>query len=186
MLKYSDISLRAMVVDDKNMVRLWRNSDRVRLNMYSDHMISPEEHERWFLRALSDDSARYLICEIKGRPVGFVSLKNIDPQHGRCTWAFYMGETDVPRGAGAAMEFLSLCYAFEQLQIRKLCCEVFVFNASVIRLHEKFGFVQEGKLAKHFLKQGKYEDVVILAKFLDNWRETKNALKEKCFSMDEQ
>ena len=184
MLKYSDIHLRAMAGEDLEIIRQWRNSDRVRINMYSDHVISPEEHANWFNRAMRDNSARYLICEINNRPVGFVSFTNIVPMHNRCSWAFYLGETDVPRGAGAAMEFIALNYSFEELGIRKLCCEVFTFNAGVIKLHEKFGFIQEGKFVKHHVKNGNYEDIVTLALFKENWDEGKSTLKDKCFSKD--
>jgi len=184
MLRYSDFNLRRMAVEDKKRIFAWRNSERVRVNMYTDHIIGPEEHVRWFENALANENGRYLLLELKHRPVGFVSFTEIDRVHRRCTWAFYLGETDVPRGTGSAMEFLALCYAFEELEIRKLCCEVFVFNSAVIKLHEKFGFVQEGRFARHVFKNGKEEDIVRLAKFSDNWNVEKTILKARCFSVE--
>lgn len=182
MLNFSDVSLRKIAAEDSELIRQWRNSDRIRINMYNDHIISKEEHEYWFQRAQQENnSASYLVFEINHRAIGFVSFTNIDAMHDRCSWAFYLGETDVPRGAGAAMEFIALDYAFNQLGIRKLCCEVFSFNSGVIRLHEKFGFIQEGKFIKHFLKNGKYEDIVSLALFKECWDENSAKLKAKCF-----
>lgn len=182
MLKYEDFSIRPIDLMDKDRILEWRNSERVRSYMYSDHVISQEEHDAWFSRALADSSAVFLIFLHKENPVGFISFTNIDRTHGRCTWAFYLGEIDVPRGAGPAMEFFALDYAFTKLQIRKLCCEVFVFNASVIKLHEKFGFVHEGRFVEHHIKNGKYEDIVSLAKFGSAWETQREAFKARCFS----
>ena len=32
--------------------------------------------------------------------------------------------------------------------IGKLCCEVLAFNAAVVRLHKRFGFLEEGRLVR--------------------------------------
>ncbi|MDB5764023.1 MAG: GCN5-related N-acetyltransferase [Herminiimonas sp.] len=181
MLRHSDFSLRPLAPSDKEMILAWRNADRVRINMYNDRLITPEEHEGWFPQALVDKSARYMIFEWKCGPVGFVSFTGINHEHGRCIWAFYLGETDVPKGSGSAMEYFALTYAFEHLDIRKLSCEVFAFNTGVIKLHEKFGFVHEGRFVKHHLKNGAYEDIVRLAQFRENWEQRKASLKSRCF-----
>lgn len=149
--------------------------------MYSDHVISQQEHDTWYSHALVDTSASYLLFLHEERPIGFISFTNINSQHERCSWAFYLGETDVPRGAGSAMEFFALDYAFLTLKIRKLCCEVFTFNTGVIRLHEKFGFAHEGKFIEHYSKSGKYEDIVCLAKFGAMWPEDRETFKARCF-----
>jgi RimJ/RimL family protein N-acetyltransferase len=79
------------------------------------------------------------------------------------------------------MEFFALSYAFEVLGIRKLCCEVFLFNTNVIKLHEKFGFKKEGHFTKHYSKNDIYEDIVCLAKFKDNWSDEKELFKLRYF-----
>jgi RimJ/RimL family protein N-acetyltransferase len=79
------------------------------------------------------------------------------------------------------MEFFALDYAFLILKIRKLCCEVFTFNGGVIKLHEKFGFIQEGRFIEHYLKNGKYEDIVCLAKFGASWVEERGDFKNRLF-----
>ncbi|MCA9182379.1 MAG: UDP-4-amino-4,6-dideoxy-N-acetyl-beta-L-altrosamine N-acetyltransferase [Planctomycetales bacterium] len=181
MLKYQDCHLRAANLEDKARILRWRNSERVRKNMYTDHIITTAEHERWFQAALESESARYLIFEYLGRPIGFVSFTQIDRTHDRCTWAFYLGEEDVPRGAGSVMEFFALRFAFEGLQIRKLCCEVLSFNASVVKLHERFGFKVEGRFVQHFQRNGEFFDIVCLAKFRNSWDSDKRALRARCF-----
>lgn len=181
MIDYEACSIRLIEPNDKDRILQWRNSERVRCNMYSDHVISEDEHAAWYSRAIADTSASYFIFLHENRPIGFISFTNINHQHGRCSWAFYLGETDVPRGSGSAMEFFALDYAFLTLKIRKLCCEVFSFNAGVIRLHEKFGFSHEGKFIAQYAKSGKYEDIVCLAKFGATWPEEREKFKIRCF-----
>lgn len=80
-----------------------------------------------------------------------------------------MGEIDGPRGLGAIMEILAIDQMIEVHGIRKICCEVLVFNEAVIRMHKKFGFEEEGRFREHVLKGDKYEDVVRLALFTEAW-----------------
>lgn len=181
MLSYDSFSIRPIEINDKDLILQWRNSERVRCNMYNDYVIAQQEHDNWFSHALFDKSASYFIFLHEERPIGFISFTNINNLHGRAYWAFYLGETDVPRVSGSAMEFFALDYVFLILKIRKLCCEVFTFNGGVIKLHEKFGFVHEGKFIEHYLKNGKYEDIVCLAKFGASWVDERENFKNRLF-----
>lgn len=173
---YADCRLRRMAEEDRALVLSWRNQDRIRANMYSDHVIAADEHDRWFDRSLTDGSAVYLIFEYRDRPLGFVSFSGIDRTHGCASWAFYLGEADAPRGSGAAMELLALDEAFGSIGIRKLCCEVFAFNAGVVRLHERFGFAREGLFKSHYLKSDEPQDIVCMARFAQDWPADRAAL----------
>ena len=185
MLAVEKFSIRPLELSDKDCILRWRNSERVRSNMYTDHVISQEEHDSWFGRASADPTASFLMFLYEARPVGFISFTNIDRRHNRCTWAFYLGETAVPKGTGSAMEYFALDYAFTTLRIRKLCCEVFVFNAGVIKLHEKFGFVHEGRFIGHYMKNGAYQDIVCLAKFGHEWGQERELYRARCFGKSE-
>lgn len=176
-----DYGLRAIKGSDKARILNWRNSDRVRQNMYTDHVISPEEHEAWFDKAQQDKNVDYKIFEYQDRAIGLVGFTQVNRLHNTCYWAFYLGEVDVPAKAGAIMEFMALDYAFESLNIRKLCCEVFCFNEKVVKMHKKFGFRQEGLFVKHMLKKEHYEDVVSLAMFESDWADKRNEMSKLLF-----
>lgn len=176
-----DYRLRPVDDSDIKAILDWRNSDRVRKNMYTDHKISMHEHQEWFQKIKHDRSVDYKICEFRERAIGLVCFTQISDIHKRCYWGFYLGETDVPVKSGPIMEFFALNYAFERLNIRKICCEVFAFNASVIKLHKKFGFKEEGVFLKHVLKAGSYVDVVSLALFDENWTYKEQDIKKLLF-----
>ena len=181
MLELSEFSLRPVGRDDAARLLEWRNDERVRANMYSDHFISPDEHARWFAGMLENPRSDYRIGEHSGRPIGLVAFTDIDAASRRASWAFYLGERDVPAGSGAALEFLALEHAFGARQLRKLCCEVLAFNTRVVKLHQRFGFRQEGLLAAHRLKNGKFEDVVLLAMFDADWPPARERLRRTFF-----
>lgn len=176
MLQRDDCALRTMTREDATQVLSWRNQERIRENMYTDHVIGAEEHQVWVERAMSNERGRYLIFVWRGRMAGFVSITSIDVFQQRATWALYLGETDLPRGAGLAMEYLALEYSFETLGLNKLMCEVFAFNTPVIKLHGRFGFQQEALYKAHAIKNGAFVDVVGLAMFRDDWLESKARL----------
>jgi UDP-4-amino-4,6-dideoxy-N-acetyl-beta-L-altrosamine N-acetyltransferase len=181
MASREDFLLRPMAETDLSLVLEWRNSDRVRANMYTDDIIPLESHLNWFSGAKSDPKARYFVLEHKGTPVGVVNVVQIDQRNRKCYWGFYLGATDAPKQSGPAMEFLALEYMFDTLKMHKVCCEVFTFNDAVVKLHKKFGFTEEGVLVDHILKNDKYEDAVAMAIFKDAWDSLKATLEKICF-----
>jgi len=173
MLQPDDGKLRLMNVNDLEMVLEWRNSDRIRANMYNDHVISFDEHNAWFKRQKSGESSRYLVFELMGRPVGLVYFVDIDHKNSKAFWGFYLGYEDLPSGSGTLLGKLGVDYAFNCLGIKKLCGEAFAFNKSSIRFHKKLGFVEEGRLVRHVLKNGEFEDIVSFALFKEDWQKQK-------------
>lgn len=181
MASREDFTLRTMSENDLQLVLHWRNSERVRANMYTDHLISANEHQVWFSKTKNDSRSKYFVFEHNGMPVGVVNIVQIDDRNKKCYWGFYIGEAGAPKTSGPAMEFLALEYMFNILKMHKVCCEVFVFNEPVIKLHKKFGFVEEGTFVGHILKNNNYEDVVSLAIFNDTWDLLRQKLERICF-----
>ncbi|MCK5194369.1 MAG: UDP-4-amino-4,6-dideoxy-N-acetyl-beta-L-altrosamine N-acetyltransferase [Desulfobulbaceae bacterium] len=173
--------LRKMTEIDLEFVLSWRNSEWIRANMYTDHIISLDEHTAWFTRIKNDPHTHALICEKNETPIGVVNFVQIDKRNKKAFWGFYLGIENGPPGRGLIMEYLALEYAFDCLALRKLCCEVFSFNHTVIKLHKKFGFQEEGIFQRHVQKNNQYEDIVALALFKDEWLLKRDHMKKICF-----
>jgi len=169
MLKRAECNLRPIALNDLEKVLQWRNSERIRRNMFTDHEITLDEHKAWFAGLKQNNNSIYLVFEVINKPVGLVYFTDIDNTNGKSNWGFYLGEENLPDGSGTAMGILGLEYAFIQLKIRKLCSEVLEFNDASIRFHGKFGFVKEGRLIQHVLKNGTYQDVILFALFQSYW-----------------
>ena len=182
MLRYSECLLRPMEENDLVQILNWRNSERIREVMFSDHIITWEEHLRWSKNIFSGNAnVKVFIFEFKNRPLGSVSLNNIDLYNKRCNWGFYIGDEDAPKGSGLAMGFLALEYVFEKMHFNILCSEVLASNIISQKYHLKLGFRYEGCFKRHVYKKGKYEDVFCYGHFKEIWNVIKVKLFKKCF-----
>lgn len=165
-----DVRLRPLAAADSDRVRTWRNLPDIRRWMYTDHVISPEEHARWFPAALADPSRTYWIVELDGAPVGLANLADINPSQRRATWAYYLAEPSVRgRGVGAFVEYFVIEHVFGDLGLDKLWCEVLVENEAVWKMHEAFGFRREALFRRHAWKSGQPSDVVGLGLLASDW-----------------
>lgn len=165
------VALRRLRLDDITRVREWRNLPDVARYMYTDHHISEGEHARWFGDALDRPDRRYWIIELDGNSVGLANIVEISERHRRASWAFYLADPAVRgRGVGSFTERFMLRYAFEELGLHKLCCEVLGSNEAVVAMHQKFGFVIDGTLRQHIWKEDHFEDVVTLSMTEDEYR----------------
>ena len=165
-----------MTENDLPIVLAWRNCDRIRQMMYTNHFISLEEHLNWFAKASIRDNEKHLIFEYYDRPSGVVNVTDINRSHRRCNWGFYIGDEKAPRGSATVMGTLALEFMFESVAINKIVGEVFAFNEASLKYHLRLGFVEEGRLSQHIARNGKFEDIITLAHFADQWRATKQAL----------
>lgn len=178
------VTLRAVRPSDSATLLAWRNSPDVRAFMYTDHEISPQEHALWFDRALVDPRRRYWIIEVDGVGVGLANLYDMALAHGRASWAYYIADPAVRgRGVGAMAEFLVLEEAFGPLALSKLWCEVLKTNTGVIKLHKRFGFVEEARLRRHVVKGGDRVDVIGLGLLADDWAAARPAMVQRLTSL---
>jgi UDP-4-amino-4,6-dideoxy-N-acetyl-beta-L-altrosamine N-acetyltransferase len=141
--------LRDLHLNDLSLILEWRNSPKVRKNMYSQHEITIKEHLKWWEKYQKSEDCKYLIYENDSKPSGFVSFNSIDKIHKTAFWAFYSAPA-AQKGTGTKMEVLALDYCFSTLGLNKLYCEVLEFNKAVLGLHKKFGFVEEGFLEQQY------------------------------------
>lgn len=181
MIETSRTCFRGVEERDLELLLTWRNSERIRANMYTSHLITAVEHKAWFERLARDGDAFAFVFEDHGRPLGIVNLNHLDWRNKRCHWGFYLGETDAPPGSGTRMAYLALTQVFDVLMLNKVIGEAFSFNAASIAYHKKLGFAQEGHLAEHVLKDGSYLDILSFALLSRDWPRVKAELERKLF-----
>lgn len=173
-------TIRPLTAEDGPRVLAWRNDPAISAYMYNDHAITEAEHAAWLDRMLTLDDRRGYVIELDGGPVGAAFVTGIDPVHRHAMWAFYLADPAVRgRGVGAAVEVAVLRVAFEELGLHKLSCEVIDFNAAVVRMHQRFGFVEEGLFRAHVCKDGRWHDVHRLAMSADTWSASRDELLAK-------
>lgn len=176
-----DIELKKLTEVDLELVREWRNSEDVANYMYTDSHISSEDQVKWF-HQLNKETTRYWLITYDNRKLGLAYITGISKSLSSCYWGFYIGDSSV-RGAGigAKVEFNVLEYVFNDLDLNKLRCEVFVQNDRVIKMHEKFGFRREAYYREHCFKGREKLDVVGLAMLKNDWKVLRDFQKTRIY-----
>jgi UDP-4-amino-4,6-dideoxy-N-acetyl-beta-L-altrosamine N-acetyltransferase len=185
-LSYADFSARPVTIADAEMMLEWRNRDAVREGMFHSRKISIEDQIPWLQGRIDAPDSFYYIFQHKDRPMGVFGVYDIDTETGIGEWVFYMGPgaPDMPRGAGAAMEFLALDIFFGTHKLRRLIGRTLKTNARVWRMHERFGFTVEGCLREHILKDGEYIDLIYVGMFAREWQEKRTEQYQLLFAPD--
>lgn len=173
MITHEDITLYTVEEDDAELILHWRNSPHVHRYMYTDHEISKDEHMKWMTKITSDDpSVDYYIACYQDNPIGLCGLYQIQPEHRRCKWGFYIGEEDAPKGCGRIMLSQLADVAFFDHPIRSIFSEIIQGNMPSLKLHQALGFQFGDIMPKHVVKDGRSLDVIVMtlkkADWLDN------------------
>ncbi|MBL4759711.1 MAG: UDP-4-amino-4,6-dideoxy-N-acetyl-beta-L-altrosamine N-acetyltransferase [Mariprofundaceae bacterium] len=152
----------------------WRNHINVRKNMYTDAIISKENHETWINNLRVSEVSKVYIAYKSHKAIGVISISNISLLHKSAEWAFYLNPEYIgSKGLGILMEYHFLNYIFSRFDVEKLNCEVLEINPSVIKLHKKFGFLEEGIRRSNVIKNNMRVDVCILGILKEEWLQTK-------------
>jgi len=165
-----ELIFRKIEEEDLEMVLKWRTMPEVSSYMYSDFEPDMQKHKEWYKMMSDDATMKYWIVRADGEDIGVVNLFEIDLHNSRCNWGFYIGSTNVRgKGIGKSVELNILDYVFTKLKLNKFCCEVFVSNPHVIKMHEKNGSIVEGTRRQHMFKNGEFHDIVEMGITKDDW-----------------
>ena len=155
-----------------------RNQLSVRKSMYTEHEIALDEHFAWIKRLESDKKQIVFIVLVDEEVSGIVSVNALDVLHKKSDWAFYLDE-NARGGLGAALEFRLLNFVFDELKLEKLNCEVIETNSAVVKMHKKFGFLEEGLRRSNVEKNGSRVGVYFLGITKDEWLNNRDIISEK-------
>jgi UDP-4-amino-4,6-dideoxy-N-acetyl-beta-L-altrosamine N-acetyltransferase len=178
------ISLEPLSQNTYEVILSWRNAPAVRGQMYTQHEITPAEHQAWFERMQADPKKQWYLCRDEaGQAVGVVYFTDVDTDQGTAFWGFY-ASPEAPRGVGKRMEYAALEMAFSELALHKLSCEVLETNKAVINLHMKCGFTEEGRFRGQFRDGEKRIDVVRLGMLAEEWPQNRDRLRGRIAQLD--
>lgn len=147
--------------EDIELMLHWLNLPSVRKNMFTDQVISYEDHILWWNKASKSYDKQFFMFLYEGNRVGVVNYYDINREHD-CYWGFYLGNSDnINSGsrlnAWFQLENEAIEYAFSNLGVKTVLCESFAFNTSVIDLHKRVGFRIVDEIYRE--KNGKQEKV---------------------------
>jgi UDP-4-amino-4,6-dideoxy-N-acetyl-beta-L-altrosamine N-acetyltransferase len=123
-------------------LRQLRNRKTVRMQSFTDHVISREEHARWIASLRRSRKKLAMAAMLDGKLVGAVSLNDIDRRAGSADWSFYVDPARQGQGIGRRMLRRFVELAFGEYGLRTLHGNVLDANAGSVKLHARLGFVR--------------------------------------------
>ncbi len=164
------VKLRPLAEEDAKVTHGWRHAERARL--LNAGAQSVEEQRQW-IRSRPESERNFVIELTDGRPVGMLSLVDIDMQNRHAESArFLIGEPDLVQGVPAAVEAMKLLYelAFDSLGLERIWGMVAVENRLMTKWQKYLGMTEEGRLRRHYYLNGEFQDAVCLGILADEYR----------------
>lgn len=103
-----------------------------------------------------------MIENLAGELVGGLGTHHCDPVGGTFSYGLSIAREHRRRGYAADTIRLVLRYFFEERRYRKAMVHVYSFNEPSLRLHERLGFQQEGRLRRMVFTRGRFFDIIVL------------------------
>lgn len=167
-----DESLQLEVMD-------WRNNENVRKNMFSDDLITKEQHVNWLKSLKTDKKNSFYVIFYENEPVGVFSFNNMSKEHLVSSWGFYLRQDKKMPAISLLIEEKIINYYFNNLGYHKLNCEVLETNPKIIKLHKHFGFQEEGCRRENIIKDKKRINVILLGLRKQDWESLYKVREEK-------
>ncbi len=125
---------------------------------------SMEIQREWLEKAAGfkdDDMLRFATENLEGVTVGWVTLHSRDPKNG--TFGFGVAVYRDYRGHGYAVDAVRIVlkYGFWEQRYQKCNSVCFKTNEASIRMHQKLGFIEEGRIRRNAFFNGQYHDDVL-------------------------
>jgi RimJ/RimL family protein N-acetyltransferase len=160
------ILLRAIEPRDWETYFAWNEDDDQARSL--DAVPFPQSREvvkRWAedesLKRPENDAFRFVIETLAGEVIGNLNTYGCDRRVG--TFFYGVNVRHEHRRNGYAAEAISLVlrYFFDELRYQKVTVKIFDFNERSVRMHEKLGFQQEGRLRRMGYGEGRFYDLLL-------------------------
>ncbi|WP_185807658.1 GNAT family N-acetyltransferase [Lysinibacillus telephonicus] len=171
MLQNNKIQLKIIEKEDLDLIQKWNNNFNITqyTTLTSFFPRNRDEELSWYERKYKDNSARIFMIVIKENDtkIGFISFSNLDYRNQKAMLSIVIGEEEY-QGKGYASDSLKILedYLKHEINIRKISVQILGFNKPSIGLFKKNGYLEEGILKSEVYRFGKYQDLLILSKFL--------------------
>lgn len=105
------------------------------------------------------------------RLVGMLSTDGVDKNAGVFSYGITIGADFHRRGYASEAIILLLRYMFGERRFQKCDVEMYAYNLASVKLHEKLGFVEEGRRRRAQFFAGEYHDVVLMGMTVEEYAE---------------
>jgi len=163
--------LRPWTSDDLTSLVRHANSRRVWLGVRDrfPHPYTREVGQQWLARVVTERPPSALAIDVMGEAVGGVgAILGSDVNRHTAEVGYWLGEAYWGKGIATAAVSAFLPWASEAFGLSRFIGHVFSSNPASMRVLEKAGFVREGVMRKHAIKDGRYLDELIYGRLMRN------------------
>ena len=163
--------LRPLHESDVPLLTKWINDPEVTQFLIANMPMMQIAEKKWVEGLVERKNEVVLMIETSaGVPIGVMAMHGINWVDGTTTTGAFIGEKEYWNcGFGTDAKMALLNYAFNTLNLRKICSRVIAFNKRSIAYSMHCGYVDDGVEKAQVFKKGAYHDVVNLALFKDAW-----------------
>ena len=168
------IYLRPLDPCDLEQCLRWINDPVLRVNLGRHRPMGRVMETEWLAGQYKGESElSFAVVLIDGdRHIGNVGLHGIDWKNRLAEFGILIGEPDAwDQGYGTEAGRLMLAHGFDEIGLHRIMLRVFPFNERAIRVYEKLGFQQEGRLRESLFRGGAFHDTLLMSMLEYEWRE---------------
>ena len=160
-------TVRPWRMDDAESLARHANNPKIWLGLRDlfPHPYTIQDAHEFLQRTISEQPAMKFCVEIEGEAVGGIGVHpGQDVHRHTATVGYWLGEEFWGRGIMTEAVTAVTNFCFENSPLRRISAEVFANNPASARALEKAGFIFEGRLKNHVLKDGKLLDSLLYAR----------------------
>ncbi len=105
----------------------------------------------------------------EGEYAGVLTMHSIDERHGKFSFGILIDRPYRRRGYAEDAIRIILKYGFTERRFQKCNSACASENSASIQLHQKLGFIQEGRLRREWFFNGDYQDELIFGMTLEEY-----------------
>ena len=149
--------------EEREIVLDWRNHENIRKWMYSDNIISLDEHINFIDQLVRDTNNFYWVVKNKdGLYLGTIYLNRTDFKNKHAYIGIYVNPYNEIKNKGYLLIQSIKSLAFEIAGLHTLKLEVINNNRKAINFYKKSGFKEEGRLKEFVFKDEQWHDVIVM------------------------
>ena len=139
------VSLRPITIQDTPNIVRWRNTNSVRVNLFSQSIITEDTHIEWMHRMVETGKCHQYIIQVdeyeESRDIGTTFIKTQDQEKKIGEFGIFIGdEAARGKGYGKAATLQMLETAFQNLKYKSIYLWVYENNIVAIRTYIDAGF----------------------------------------------
>lgn len=120
------------------------------------------------LESYSSDNPQSMLfaIDVDGEFVGDVGFKYVLGH--KAELVYWLADKHHGKGVVSSAAKIVCDYGFEELGLAKIYSEIYTSNYPSQKVIEKLGFLREGEMKKHLVKDGEFKDIYFYAKYKES------------------